>query len=346
MEKEPLINSDELHDLPTSSNQETEKGVEQEKLPEVEELEELFKNEEFVDRLVLLQVEGQRKNLELAEKAVEKAVQQLVNPLKNEAALKIVGLDDVKSAQKLGKAWGEALKQVEEISIFVDGDLKNVSINEAEEYFKDHLLTDESQPYSKNIQQAMTELSQAEDLERARAAAMLVNINDSKHSSRLSEALDIWGKSPNSKNDRGSDGKGYNSGVIHYFEYRADIAKNGRFKGEKSYSLENFIEYSQGLKELMENYQPEQNESIEASMLLRDSSQNERMFVLTKDKQLLVGFRHATEKAVKAVSIIPGRKIQEFDQLLKEEQDTENEKTKGRLNRLEGSVEVIYDSRA
>ena len=118
----------------------------------------------------------------------------------------------------------------------------------------------------------------------------------------LKYAFDVWGRSPNHAGDRGITGHGYNAGVIHYFEYQAYKDKSGHNTG--SMSIDGFIDWSKRLGEIVNGKRPTEVQTIRK---LEDDSGKQAMYVLTKDRFLIISYIEKPGEAPKVVTAIPGQ---------------------------------------
>jgi len=157
---------------------------------------------------------------------------------------------------------------------------------------------------------------------------------------QLVEALNIWGRSRNVRGEYGPDQKGFNAGVVHYFEYRAHVGKNKkRFKPEYTFSVGGFIAHTKQYKSFLENSNPTTNSQIETARLLEDSKGNRRLYILTKEKEFIVGFERVGE-GMKILSVFLEQNTQKLNKATDDELNS-TEKARTRFNRLEGVITEI-----
>ncbi|OGI57206.1 hypothetical protein A3B85_01600 [Candidatus Nomurabacteria bacterium RIFCSPHIGHO2_02_FULL_37_13] len=156
----------------------------------------------------------------------------------------------------------------------------------------------------------------------------------------LVEALNVWGRSRNVRGEYGSDQKGFNAGVVHYFEYRAHVGKNKkRFKPENTLSIESFIDYTKKYQSFLENPNPATNPQIKTTRLLEDLKGNRRLYILTKEKEFIVGFER-TGEGMKILSVFLEQNTQKLNKVADDELNS-TEKSQTRFNRLEEPVKEI-----
>lgn len=162
-------------------------------------------------------------------------------------------------------------------------------------------------------------------------AAFQQSVDASKDSPDFLRALDVWGVSPDSKDQRGDGGTGFHAGIAHYFQYREDKAKSGRFAEGRPMTIEGFVNFSNELRDLLAEPRPEINERIQESHLFTDNEGGYRLMALTKDGMFISAIQNAGE-AMKVVTGNQKYNEKKWEKDLAAELDPE--KTKGRLNQL------------
>ncbi|HEY4494150.1 MAG TPA: hypothetical protein VJB95_01840 [Candidatus Paceibacterota bacterium] len=157
---------------------------------------------------------------------------------------------------------------------------------------------------------------------------------------KLVEALNAWGRSRNLKKESGPERKGFNAGIVHYFEYRTHLRKNKkRYKTEHTVSIDGFIIYTERYSSFIKNQNPITNPEIETARLFEDPNGNRRLYVLTKEKEFVVGFQRAGQE-MKILSVYLGQN----ETMLNRTADAElnsTEQARARFNHLESPVKEI-----
>jgi hypothetical protein len=157
---------------------------------------------------------------------------------------------------------------------------------------------------------------------------------------QLNSALNAWGRSRNKKGEIGLEDRGFNAGVIHYFEYRTSIRKNrNRFKAEHELSVDGFISHTKEYQSFLNNPSPAHNPQVEIARLLEDEKGNRRLYILTKDGDFIVGFQK-TGQPMKILSVYLDQTAQKLNKTA-EEALHPTERSKSRFNYLEGSVKEM-----
>lgn len=175
--------------------------------------------------------------------------------------------------------------------------------------------------------------------------ALQESIPEHGRDARFARALNYWGRSPNVAGEFGEDGRGFHAGIEHFFSYRSDKGKSGRFfdsdSGRHSIgqepTIESFIAFSEGLMECMRNPVPGENPRVAKSVLIEDELGQRRLMLLTTDGLFLNGFQRAGQdmKLITAITQDP----KQFDKNVDAEVNPKKE-TK-RLNSLGSSRRVV-----
>lgn len=321
--------SEQNTDTITAENKETEI-----KNPEVKQLQDLLHSSQFETNFIQVQTKNEQANIDGINSELKKNVDNQLKPLIEAEALKSLGMTDINEARKLGKQWGEALRAVTKIEMDINGTSMPVDINTARLNLEDQL---KSGTYAEKLKTAEEELATSK--QNKKGILEQLRSESENPSPELTEALEFWGLAPNAKGEYGEDGKGFNSGVIHYFEYRANAEKNGRFKKDDEASIEGFIEETQRLKSLLDNPSPDSNEQIEAARMLEDENGQQRLLIVTKDKEFIVAFQRQNAP-MKIISVFPGQGVDKLNKAVEEELNPKPN-AKQRLNSLSGTVKEL-----
>lgn len=147
------------------------------------------------------------------------------------------------------------------------------------------------------------------------------------------EALDIWGRSPNSRGERGQDGEGFHAGIVHYFEYRAvGRSKARRLNNSGPPSIQGFIDFSSYLQSLVDRPDPRSNTAIKTSAQVVDEQGQRRLLLLTQGNWLVVGFQRQGDK-MRAITAGAVETLESFQRKINQELVGTPEVDK-RLNKL------------
>lgn len=293
--------------ISTSPDQEKNVEVQEHAKKGVAELKSLLQNKEFVQKFVNLHTSEEQKEIDKIGQELSKEVSKYLMELKNQKALYNLGRenDDINTVKKeLKKEWGQAVRNVQSVE-FED------QTYELEEGKNSNLMKElerkaRTAEWEEKMQQAKTSLSEAIDREKAKITAIEKELLERDEDPKLLAALNVWGRSPDSLNNRGENGKGYNAGVIHYFEYRASKSKAGRFNNEKiPFGVEGFIQYSEWLQAILNNPSKD-NSAISELTRFTDNEGQERLIVLAHDT-LIVCFKNTGEDT-RVISSIPDKK--------------------------------------
>lgn len=294
----------------------------------------LFEEGSYRDGFIEANTVEEQQVLKKLESTVVKKVVASVTDSCQEVARKELSQEageelSLQDARKLGKKFGEAMVRVKKEGI--DG----VSFQDAVEAGLEEGRGKEEYIEASAHAAALLESAQKQQLQILRE--VYGDLAERSEDADLVEAFDSWGRSPNSRSDRGPDGQGYNAGLIHYFEYRGDTTKNGRFKVEEQpFNVDGFIEYSGRMKGLIDG-----EGDVAARRRFRDSSGQERVVVLAENGDLVIGFKRADESEPKIISALPGQKMDAFS---KRGDKVQLEGGSDYLNHLTEGIVEITDS--
>lgn len=304
----------------------------------ITQLDTLFADKNFIKGYVDVSASEQRKEFErLLEQPAKSAKEKLKNLIDEEAARQL-GDPDVAAAKKRGQEFGMAKKSVQRINY---GGV-DYGLNEEGTTDLLRVLAAEHPVPQSEFDQAEAKVEQAE----TEAEAKLIELKNSLEvvdKNRLASALGIWGNSADSKGSFGDDETGFNAGMIHYFEYRSDETKSGRFKKTgQDFTLEGFMDESERLEQIVENY--ETSEHVLKYTLIGDELGQERLFIITDNEECIVAFRRPGE-VMKVVSVIPGsNQIKQFEKKVENEIQGVNNSERARLNELGDSRTLVKRS--
>jgi len=237
--------------------------------------------------------------------------------------------------KKGNRKVADAMRSVEKIDIKIGDSEISTSAEEARNRLEEHLKKDK---YSARIEAAEKGLRLAE--ERQVEVLNLLAQELEKPSAELLSALNAWGRSRNALGETGSEQKGFNAGVVHYFEYRTHPRKNiRRFRPADTLNAEGFIAFTKRYEDLINNPNPETNSKIIKARLLEDPKGNRRLYIFTKEKDFVVSFQRTGEK-MKLLSVYMGQDVEMLNRTAEEELKSTPQAT-ARFNRLEPPVKEI-----
>ena len=270
-------------------------------------LQQLFSDPNFTERLVATSTKDSGDAMRAFDDRFKKHVQRLLNDLKNQAALEDLGRtgEDLNIVRgELRGEWGKALAAVTEVSIEIAGKTFTKPVAQVEEVLKDRLHGE----YEEEYDTLKATYDEDRDQARERLSALSDSIPALSEDTEFSQALDRWGSSPNSEGNRGEDGQGFHAGVVHYFEYRQNSEKAGRFSREapEDFSLNGFVEYTESVAHYVEasDAELEAFEGVQGFVRLRDEQGQERL-ILDSDAGFVVGFKKAEEDSIKVITVLP-----------------------------------------
>ena len=279
----------------------------------VGELNNLFESQQYKENLIKLGTTVEMAALQVAQNKPKNEAQMLLKGLIENAAAELLGKSDVAEAKKMGKDYGEALKKVEKITYEgVDYPVARMGSQE----FEDMMQVTLTPKYQEEITSAQKNLEEAQARENDKFETLKNEILLKAEDASLLKAMSVWGKSPNSAGEWGSDDKGFHAGVTHYFEYRQNSEKAGRFKREKEkFGTSGFVDYSKNLHQVVVDYNPATNPQVISSAKIVDGTGQERLIALLKGDEgdktynLIIAFKRIGEP-MRVISVIPSEQKQ------------------------------------
>lgn len=324
---------------PESQEYNTEVAVEK----GVQELVTLLHDSDFIADYVVAKTESAQKALGEVKAAY---VQHIKKQIKEYIAVAAAETLDttVEEGRKRGKDWGQALAQVTEIT--VDGEIFSVEKQScpALEAWMSEQVHEEFTPAIVAAEEALREL---EAVHAQTIAEISAEVDARTDDPTFRDALAVWGRSPNAAGEWGGDNTGFHAGVIHYFEYRRDAAKAGRYSREETpFGVDGFATYSAPLQEALSQYTtPEVVPRIQALTRIQDENGQERLIMFTdptdstKEGDLIVAFQRAGEPMLVISAISANKKS--YDKYVQDELTPPPSKKK--LNDL-GAVRTVVTS--
>ncbi len=219
---------------------------------------------------------------------------------------------DVISAQRALKGeWPAALKRAQAYlsgmnpALMVEGQL--VAYNEAEGKTRAEL----EEQYREEKADAYAEI----DVQRTEIvrqfAALKEELITRASDPELHAALDAWGRSPNAAGEWGEDETGFHAGITHFFDYRRNKEKAGRFYGKDGttkpkheLTLDAFIAFTNELDACIKEPRPEHNPQVQKAALIGDDDGRRRLMVFTKHHLFLNAFQRPGER-MRIITAIP-----------------------------------------
>jgi len=278
-----------------------------------------------------------RTELDEIPKGFEKAAGFKATEEKKRLAAERMGLpleEAVKDARNFGSMMVEVSREQVDQTL-PDG--TTLQKGRGQVLFEQYLKEIKSDPQTlKRMEEAETKLKEVETRSGGELTKVIEEVRGKFADSRLIAALTSWGKAPNSAGGKGETGDGFNSGIIHYFEYRANPEKNGRYKNHPPMSVDGFIGYTDRLMRQIEN---PTGDDILGARYLRDSDGQERLFLVNSRHELIIGFKRKGEDKLKIVTVIPGQDEKSLERRVKDEMAPG--KNNSRLNALGESIEEV-----
>lgn len=216
-------------------------------------------------------------------------------------------IEDPHIAQKrLHEAWGEQIQLARKELTQERAPLEVAGETYTYDTIDEKLGTLIRAEYMQKIQameEAIHEITQ--DMREA-WAKLKEEFEANRDNPRFLNALAVWGRAPGIKKDRGPDGRGFHSGIVHYFQYRGDWHKAGRFyRDDLPLTLEGFMETSEQLREMINTPFPEQHSDVAKARLYTDEEEQRRLIMVSRHQTFISAFHEQGDSALRVVGIIP-----------------------------------------
>lgn len=272
----------------------------------------LFEDSGFRENFVTTHTKYEAESIKSIDGNLDEEAKSYVNSLVQQDVLKVISqekgnpdlvIEDARRFPEFGKYMGKLRNE----------GINGTSVNDLYLQRLEAMKLDEE--YVSSRKEAEQNLEQAKERELNILRSIYSDLAERHNDTQLLEAFSFWGTSPDSKGYRGPDGNGFNAGLIHYFEYRANAEKNGRYKNETlNFGVDGFIEYTNRIKKEIDNA------SSENSRLFEDSEGRQRMYTLSEQGDLIISFKKVKdpdkkeeEPELKIITIIPGQNKKTLD---------------------------------
>lgn len=315
----------------------------------VAEMTNLLADPAFKERFVRVQTVVEKDQIKGVIDESKKNVEARLKPLIEVAAAEKLGVATVEEGRKLGKGWGEALRSVAEVrsetgELIPIEDTPGEPGGEPKKGAKSLIKNQIRPELEAKMAQAQQNLQEAEARQKQVLATLAQELKAHSEDPALLDAMDVWGRSPDARGNRGARGQGLHAGVEHYIEYRDDQGKNGRYKDiEPVPSIDGFIQYSNRLKGIVNNPNPAVNPDVQQAALIGDEEGQRRLYALGKTGELIVGFQKPGEEAMRVVTVIPGQAEKNFQKAVQDEANNVRLST-SRLNELGEQKKILQNS--
>lgn len=252
---------------------------------------------EFRARFIANQTVDENAILEAVRRSLPITANKRAKDRIKELAAERLGLD-IASAGRLGREWHNTVRDISWATSEATGSLP----------LKDYLLgrqlilIAESEDYTSQFVTAEQSLNEAAQAFEEQLDDLLDELSARRGNADLLQAAALWANSPDSQGDRADDKRGYNAGLVHFFEYRSAKEKKRRFRDiEEPMTVDGFIAFSQRLyQELVDPPQPSANQRV----VLQDSEGNRRSYVLCPNSEFIVAFQRPGETRPRMTSMI------------------------------------------
>lgn len=245
---------------------------------------------------------------------------------------------DVISAQRALKGdWPAAMKRAQihlsQLNPLLTLNGQSITYNEAEE--KTRAGLEDQYREEKKAAYAEIDIQRKEIVQQF--AALKEELLRRATDPELHAALDAWGRSPNAAGEWGEDEKGFHAGITHFFEYRSNKEKAGRFYGKDGttkpkheLTLDAFIAFTNELDACIKEPRPEQNPEVQKASLIGDDEGRRRLMVFTKHHLFLNAFQRPGDR-MRIITAIP-QDEKSYDKAV--EAEVNPKEAKRRLNTL------------
>jgi hypothetical protein len=286
----------------------------------IQELQTILTDPNFIAEYVEVMSEVPRQALDTAKQAYAMHIKKQIKEYIAKAAAANLSTT-VEEGRTRGKDWGQAMAQVTEIT--VDGTTYPV-VKQSCVALETVMLAQPDEEYTPAIVAAERALQEIEMVHTQALQQIAEEVVSRETDVNFRDALSIWGRSPNAAGEWGTDNTGFHAGVIHYFEYRRDKGKAGRYKREETpFGVDGFIAYSEPFTKLLSSSDLAQEPQVQAYTTIHDELGQERLILFTnptdptKEGDLIVAFQRASEPMFVISAISANRKS--YDKYVQDE---------------------------
>jgi len=335
-----MINKNPEQGFHTSETENTEE-INEHCLSGIKYLEDLLSSEDFLNDYQTASANKEEKELEKIEKLIQAEANQLLKYKKiiaEEKAFEALQTEkpgefaNVNAAKKaLRQDWGKLVNQkqqeLEQTNETVQINGHNYPYNEAEEM----ILKELNENHQTEKEDAQEAINQAKNTAKKEMSDLKLSLENNKNNPDFLKALDVWGMSPDSKGERGKEGKGFHAGIAHFFEYRRGKDKLGRFNTAPT--IENFVAFSNFLQSIIQNPNKETNPIIKNAVYITDELGQSRLMCHTEQEGSEM-FVNAFQKPNDRLRIITAVSPYKAEQFQKDVEKELNPSTTVKLNEL------------
>jgi hypothetical protein len=186
---------------------------------------------------------------------------------------------------------------------------------------------------------AQAALKAAEQEAKQKVKNVLQELYARRNEPRFKEAASSWTGTPDNDHYIGPSGLGYSGGLVHFFMYRDNEEKRGRFKKSitEPMTVDGFIDFTDRLKievslaeMLLENPDIFSENYV---VILKDEHENRRYYILRPNNELIMAYqKHGQEP--KLTTMFPNYSLSYLERVV---EASLNGEKKPRMNKL-GSV--------
>ena len=292
----------------------------------------------FADRFLKVCIEPAQKKISKIELAATEQAGGLTNNEVRELAAQWLGMTVHLAKKGLPhQDWILFIKEAEEKKVpGFTGDLT------LKEYLRDYHIRKirASYEYRRDILEAERE----SDLLRSEGEEWLKNLvpelEARSHDPELTAALEAWSTSPDSTRDRAHDHKGYNAGLLHFFEYRGAQKKRARFDLiEEPPTVDGFIAFTNRLIDILEHrYDPDIPQQV---AIFEDSVGNQRTYIFLPGEkgEFIVAFQKVDDTNPKFSAMFNRVTQAGFERMVESVLKGED---RGQIMRLQRKIKPVY----
>lgn len=309
----------------------------------------LLEDESFIGETAAASTKNEQSALKQVQAQLEAALaQRLKGPkktLEENTALAMAqekdsSITDTRSAQqKLKGEWGKLIQAAkaklttEKVQITIEGQSYDYSTVDQE--FGDKVKAE----FAESFQAANEAISKKAESTKQELAQLAQDSEARRNDPAFLNALAVWGRAPNMKGDRGTDGRGFHAGIVHYVEYRRNADKAGRFTEQQPLTLDGFIANSEQLRAIVEKPSPEDSPAVYDFAIIEDDQGQQRLIAQTVKDTYISAIKLGSDKELRVITFIPGSERSQYLKNANKEVGPAEKDT--RMNKLGNGRRVI-----
>jgi hypothetical protein len=241
---------------------------------------------EVFERYISTQTRAERAELEQVTTSLNARAGKLAKLGLQVICASLIG-ESFATARKLGKNWSRYVSFAGKVVLQPDTGI--TLRDELNSHYANEVKFSES--YTGDLARARSRLERAYNAAALPWQMLIDELKQRKDDPEFLEAAHAWANSWDSQRSTGPDGTFFNSGLIHFFEYRSDKVKGKRFRMIKEpMTVDGFIAFTRNAQEEIDAIFKPTTDPGHLKALLIDEEGNYRYYILQPNGHFIVAF--------------------------------------------------------